>query len=452
MVSKFIGIILLGGLCWLETPLLWAQGGEVIGFERTGHMITIPTADIARPGILNIGSSFGIRSFTQGKIRSSNAFYINFGTKGLFEVGITAYQPYDSLITDTLTETSFALHFQKLLYASEAMAISLGAQDIIFRGREFNYIPLKHSLYLVASRRLFLWKFNMDANLGVGTRRFMGIDQEPTDTFGSFVGLSFNFRGVNVMAELASKNFNMGVRWSFIEEVSMMLALTQIEDIPKGGFGGSKSTSRFTLGFVLNIPQFIQERPLREDIYAIREAETYPFFVDRKSIIRDSLELARARIDSLELALAKTKSNISTIIDSLVYLNYKVNNLENFLLLAEQNVRTLEDSLTDIFHQENLMRETINMALKHLSLSLRYFYAGNYSLALAEVQSAIEVNPNIALAHARLGSIYYKMGYIKRATDSWKKALDIDPDYDDVRNILIAMGENRLMSTELPKR
>ncbi len=56
------------------------------------------------------------------------------------------------------------------------------------------------------------------------------------------------------------------------------------------------------------------------------------------------------------------------------------------------------------------------------------------------------MNPNLALAYARRGSIYYKMGDIERASINWNLALKIDPEYDDVRNILRAMSENRLRS------
>jgi Tfp pilus assembly protein PilF len=95
---------------------------------------------------------------------------------------------------------------------------------------------------------------------------------------------------------------------------------------------------------------------------------------------------------------------------------------------------------------KHAMEENINLALKHLSRSLRFFYQNDYREALQEVDAAIELNSNLALAYARRGSIYYKLGDIDRATINWNLALRIDPEYDDVRNILRALSENRLRS------
>ena len=62
-------------------------------------------------------------------------------------------------------------------------------------------------------------------------------------------------------------------------------------------------------------------------------------------------------------------------------------------------------------------------------------------------ETALDLNPNLALAYARRGSIYYKLGDVQRATINWNLALRMDPEYDDVRNILKALHENRLKTT-----
>ena len=90
--------------------------------------------------------------------------------------------------------------------------------------------------------------------------------------------------------------------------------------------------------------------------------------------------------------------------------------------------------------------KNMNEAMRHLSRSLRYFYAGDYREALKEVDLSLEFNPNMALAYARRGSIYYKLGDVQRATINWNLALRYDPEYTDVRNILKALSENQLKS------
>ena len=106
----------------------------------------------------------------------------------------------------------------------------------------------------------------------------------------------------------------------------------------------------------------------------------------------------------------------------------------------------LEDSLKAVKLNNNVSEQKMNDAMRHLSRSLRYFYAGNYRSSLQEVESALELNPNLALAYARRGSIYYKLGDVQRATINWNLALRYDPEYTDVRNILKALSENQLKS------
>ena len=137
---------------------------------------------------------------------------------------------------------------------------------------------------------------------------------------------------------------------------------------------------------------------------------------------------------------------IAKLRDSLRVYETQIKYLTSQVAQLKQKSAVLEDSVRSIKLAKYAMERNINLALKHLSNSLRYFYEGDYQQALKEVDAAIELNPNLALAYARRGSIYYKMGDIERASINWNLALKIDPEYDDVRNILRAMNENRLRS------
>ncbi len=130
-------------------------------------------------------------------------------------------------------------------------------------------------------------------------------------------------------------------------------------------------------------------------------------------------------------------------------LENEMRNLMVQLAAIEQQSQFLEDSLLSMKLSRNVDEKNMNEAMRHLSRSLRYFYAGDYRAALQEVESALDLNPNMALAYARRGSIYYKLGDTQRATINWNLALRLDPEYDDVRNILKALHENRLNSTSI---
>ena len=132
-------------------------------------------------------------------------------------------------------------------------------------------------------------------------------------------------------------------------------------------------------------------------------------------------------------------------------MNNEMRNLIIQLSALEQNSMFLEDSLKSLKLDQNVQNKNENDALRHLSRSLRFFYTGDYRGALQEVEAALELNPNLALAYARRGSIYYKLGDVQRATIDWNLALRLDAEYDDVRNILKALHENRLRTTSVIK-
>ena len=85
--------------------------------------------------------------------------------------------------------------------------------------------------------------------------------------------------------------------------------------------------------------------------------------------------------------------------------------------------------------------------MKHLSQSLAYYYTQNYSDALAETDRAIAIFPDLAIAYARKGSIYYRLGDTQRATVNWNIALTLDPEYEEVRSVLLNLKDNKDLKT-----
>ena len=92
-----------------------------------------------------------------------------------------------------------------------------------------------------------------------------------------------------------------------------------------------------------------------------------------------------------------------------------------------------------------------NTAMRHLSRSLRLFYDNSYQEALEKVNLAINANPNLAIAYGRKGSIYYKLGDMRRATLNWNVALQLDPEFTEIHDMLKASNDNRLEPIEISK-
>jgi len=80
-----------------------------------------------------------------------------------------------------------------------------------------------------------------------------------------------------------------------------------------------------------------------------------------------------------------------------------------------------------------------NKALFSLQEAQKLFSERRYSQALAEINKSVDSAPNMALAYAVRGSIYYMLRQLPEAKSSWEKALELDPSMDNVRAILYRM-------------
>ena len=80
-----------------------------------------------------------------------------------------------------------------------------------------------------------------------------------------------------------------------------------------------------------------------------------------------------------------------------------------------------------------------NKALFSLQEAQKLFSERRYSQALAEINKSVDSPPNMALAYAVRGSIYYMLRQLPEAKSSWEKALELDPSMDNVRAILYRM-------------
>ena len=83
----------------------------------------------------------------------------------------------------------------------------------------------------------------------------------------------------------------------------------------------------------------------------------------------------------------------------------------------------------------------LNIAMKHMTQSLQYYYEEEYILALNQVEEAIKRFPDLAIAYARKGSIYYQMGNISLAILNWNIALKHDPQFTEVQEMLISIDK-----------
>jgi tetratricopeptide (TPR) repeat protein len=78
--------------------------------------------------------------------------------------------------------------------------------------------------------------------------------------------------------------------------------------------------------------------------------------------------------------------------------------------------------------------------LKNIYEAQKLYYTNNYKEALTYVQKSLQLKET-ALGYALEGTIFLSLGNRKLAIESWKKALSLDPNMEEVRTILKLYGE-----------
>ena len=421
-----------------------------IAYLRPGPMMKIPfSMSGTSPYLFTAG--FGTEFHNLAPINTAKGFYYNMQAGGWL-LGFSTGSAGDTTrianldVSTYRAPVEFGFHLQRQLYSKDNISFSLGLQDIVFENKTsgLNLDPNELSFFGVISSEQMIRDFKVNTFLGFGTGGFGAIDTIEVDSLktsgtaaGVFMGLIFNtpyldkWGGIDIVGEFDGNGINVGLRIPLTSDYRLNLGFTHIEKLPNWKDRYWEGHAAFTLGF---------------EISAARSSGVKVPGGGPSPNILPNDKVSQSNVDT---TLMMADYAVSTLRDSMGMINNEMRNLMIRLAAMEQHSKFLEDSLKAVKLNNNVSEQKMNDAMRHLSRSLRYFYAGNYRSSLQEVESALELNPNLALAYARRGSIYYKLGDVQRATINWNLALRMDPEYDDVRNVLKALHENRLKSTTM---
>ena len=426
------------------------EANSRVAFSRPGNMIRIPNMDNSMYKhlfVLDVSSE--ILSSTQ----SSSAFSINTLSKSRFQYGISFVKP-----VEPLNSIELGFHIQKNMLVYGDVLLDVGIQDVLFRqgsdSSNVNGLDTKGiSLFAVLNSKKSFGNYAIATHLGFGSGKINEDSHlyvsNPEQNIGIFLGFNFTTPflkkngGVNIMTEFDGKGLNIGLSVPIVKSTHFNFGITRFENFgnfatedktgtEKSNLKGDAPSITFGIGF--NVPRMIDpedntalsEGPLGNGIYAKTDSSILyydPICTDVVEILRDSI---------------KVSNNI-------------INNLNDYNNMLQHSEATLMDST-----RKNLLREEVsqlnqNKAMRHLSRSLRYFYDEEYRIALSEVNISIDLNPNLAIAYGRRGSIYYKLGDTRRATLNWNVALRLDPEFSEIYEMLQAAEENRLKPVEISK-
>jgi tetratricopeptide (TPR) repeat protein len=103
---------------------------------------------------------------------------------------------------------------------------------------------------------------------------------------------------------------------------------------------------------------------------------------------------------------------------------------------VERETNALQSEIVGYENRGQLTETSALSAFDYINLSAEYFYANEYYEAMVACKMALEIEPNMYVALAQLGSIYYMMEYYEDAVTIYEQALEINPEALDIQVIL----------------
>ena len=425
------------------------EANSRVAFSRPGNMIRVPNVDSdLYKNFLAVNVSSEYLSSSQ----SSSAFSVNILAKSGYLYGISFVKP-----VNPANSAEIGFHLQKNMLEYGDVKLDVGIQDVILRqGSDIegaDGLDTKGvSLFAVLSSAKHFEDYAIATHLGFGSGKINEDSHlyvsNPKQNIGVFLGFNFTTPflkkngGINFLTEFDGKGLNIGVSIPILKSTHINLGITHFENF--GDFATEDRTGTdwadlsgdapsITFGMGINVPRIIDadeaealSKQLGDGIYGETDSSILyydPICTDVVETLRDSIKVSK----------------------------YMIDNLNDYNNMLQHKEAVLVDSTRKNFLREQVSQSNQNKAMRHLSRSLRFFYNEQFRNALSEVNSAIELNPNLAIAYGRRGSIYYKLGDSRRATLNWNVALQLDPEFTEIYDMLQAVDENRLTPIEIGK-
>ncbi|MBT3608178.1 MAG: hypothetical protein HN815_09355, partial [Candidatus Marinimicrobia bacterium] len=413
-ITKYIYILVL-----IASMVL---GSTRVAYTRPGLMMRIPTSSNHKTPYL-FRTGFGTEIHNFDPFNTAKGVYFDMELNKGFAFGFSAVQGGDTTSLAVLTESQqkpvveFGFHFQQRVFSYNDISLTVGLQDVVFQNDQTSdeILSLNTSLlsfFTVLASEKDLGEYKMNTYMGFGSGGLAPMDtiEVDPDSVSTSAGVFLGFvlktpyfarrGGMDIVGEFDGTGVNVGLRIPLTSDYRLNLGFTHIERLPDWDKRYWAGHPGFTLGLDMAVPREPRRRLQGgpsgpTNIYG--PSDGLPGGIETLPLHRDS-------------TITMANVAVTTLRDSMALMNNEMRNLLVRLSAMEQNTKFLSDSLVNIQLETNVSEKNMNEALRHLSRSLRYFYAGDYREALKEVDLSLELNPNLALAYARRGSIYYKLG------------------------------------------
>jgi tetratricopeptide (TPR) repeat protein len=423
-----------------------------VAFSRPGSLIRLPSFESYNSNhLFSIGLSSEITSL--GDVSSnSSAFSITKTNINNISWGFSyTLPPYTGINPDDKASGyELGFHYQQKIYSVGQTNVIVGAHDfIVTDSKSIDLYNL--SLFVNFSNSAKIGDYTLISMIGAGAGKLYRDPHEaPEDEYGNEIKSPLGslgvyaaiklktpflnkWGGVNLITEF-SNGMNMGLSIPVTEEYELSFGITHLENLSDFSVQSVNSVGEtaenlgeyspgISFGLKINLPK------IKSSNRSTISQQNFPVL------------FINGTIDS---SLYNAGEYIYFLQDSLEILKQQVNNISATNVKLRLDNNNYQDSLNNLIFSSNINLTNQNAAMRHLSKSLRLYYQGDFTQALEAVEKAILLQPNTAMAYARKGSIYYKLNQLDRATLNWNIALKLDPEYQEVREMLNALKNNKL--------
>lgn len=433
----------------------YAQTNTRVAFSRPGSLIRMPTFyDSNIINQYNIG--FANEIINTNTYNRAQSIYVHGVSLSGLQYGIVYSTHAEIDVNDSSPASEVSFNLNHRIYETEKMQIMVGINDILFTSNAEHEISLFVSLINkgipLGSKKLYF----LESGMGFGSGKINNDSHIYNDSIlhkaRFFVGLNFktpllkNKGGVDFLLDFDGKGTHLGTKIPINQKLGLNLALTNFQnfgDLNKYADAGTQSIFSDSPGIAMGLDFVI---PSKVEVQAKLNAVDIEFeTADEQCIITQTKEITNAPLSldkecqdtALNQFVKDINNNFTILNDSIKVISQANTVYETQLLENNYQINMLQDSINMQYLKHRISESELNIAMKHLSKSLQYFYLEDYFLALNEVEEVIVRFPTLAIAYARKGTIYYQMGDFQNATLNWNLALKHDPEYTEVQNMLL---------------
>ena len=444
---------------------LTAQAVTRLSFTRPGGMMRVPISTSVRSDNLFM-AGFVSELLNISPYNSASGVYFDAEIGKNLRMGLSSVSTADT--SANLDSSSYqpplqiGFHMQQRIWSYGNISFSLGLHDVVLTQSDgaFKVDPDLMSIMGVISSEQAIGNYQLNSYMGFGTGTIGGATgSSSADTttelrLGVFAGFQLRTPimasrgGLQIIGEFDGGGINAGILIPLTADYRLQLGVVHIENLPQFGTQAdgqalASNAPAIVIGLNLKVPRLPDSDIAQGQLDAMGPRPTGAGVAASPDVLLPS------QIDS---TLKAADFLVTTLRDSLRINKFQNKNLLTQLAQRDQEGIVMADSVRNMQLRIEMMKSNLNTTMRHLTLSWQHFFEENYREALQEVEMSIQLNPDLAIAYARRGSIYYKLGDTQRATINWNLALKLDPEYDDVRNILRALRENRLNAASLTQQ